>query len=437
MQAFSSPTSSAMPLPDMPFSAAKASTPSLAGADAELELDVAVIGASVAGLLTAQGLARLGYRCALIGPDPVSTRKVPGFDPRIFALSPASWRWLQQQGLAAAIDESRLGLIERMQLEAPGLSAKSAIVLDAYKAAVDQLALTLEQSELIAAGQQALAMTQAFRFKDALVSLEADAGDARSLRRRIQLESGQRIRAKLLIGCDGAHSALRQLAGIKSREIDYQSAAVVANFSIDHHHRHTAFQWFGQQGILALLPLPGEAMSMVWSAPRPLAQSLMALDPDALCHKVQSHIESCSSDAPRLLNCISSPASFPLLDRISDPPCSHRLVLLADAAHVVHPMAGQGLNLGIGDIIELLDVLSSPAARHDPGVRSVLERYARRRAEPVLAMSILTRTLQQTFREPLPQYVGGLARWAWSRLAGSSWLQSAMIHHASRHGPGR
>ncbi|MFM7385685.1 MAG: FAD-dependent oxidoreductase, partial [Betaproteobacteria bacterium] len=100
MQAFSSPTSSAMPLPDMPFSAAKASTPSLAGADAELELDVAVIGASVAGLLTAQGLARLGYRCALIGPDPVSTRKVPGFDPRIFALSPASWRWLQQQGLA-------------------------------------------------------------------------------------------------------------------------------------------------------------------------------------------------------------------------------------------------------------------------------------------------------------------------------------------------
>ena len=100
-------------------------------------------------------------------------------------------------------------------------------------------------------------------------------------------------------------------------------------------------------------------------------------------------------------------------------------------------MAGQGLNLGIGDIIELLGVLSSPAARHDPGARSVLERYARRRAEPVLAMSILTRTLHQTFREPLPPYVGGLARWAWSRLAGSSLLQSAMIHHASRHGPSR
>jgi ubiquinone biosynthesis UbiH/UbiF/VisC/COQ6 family hydroxylase len=362
-------------------------------------------------------------------------RHQAGFDQRIFAISPASWDWMRQQGLTAAIDSARVGVIDRMHLEAATWSNAQPIVLDAYRAAVDQLAITVEQSELIAAGQQAVAITGVLRLNDSLSSLQADEGGHQRSRRSIQLENGQQLSAKLLMGCDGSGSKLRKLANIASRRFDYQSSAVVANFESDAHHRHTAFQWFSEQGILALLPLPGQAMSMVWSAPQHVARSLMGLDAAALCRHVQGFIDGQGCDAPGLRACISTPASFPLVEALSDQPFADRLVLIADAAHVIHPMAGQGLNLGIGDIIELLAVLSTASARHDPGALAVIERYVRRRVEAVLAMSWLTKGLHQAFRAPLPGFVSGFASWAWSRLAASSWLQSAMIHHAAGQGP--
>lgn len=435
MQDFLSPTAAPMPLPAMPFQASGGPTSAFSSTGGEIDVDIAVIGASVAGLFAAQALARLGYRCALVGPDPAVSRQQDGFDQRIFAISPASWDWMEQQGLTAAIDAARVGVIDRMHLEAASWSSPQPIVLDAYRAAVDQLALTVEQSELIAVGQQAIAMTGVLRLKDALVSLRADQGGKPASRRSIQLENGQQLHAKLLMGCDGAGSKLRQLANIASRRFDYQSRAVVANFDIDSHHRHTAFQWFSDQGILALLPLPGHAMSMVWSAPQPVAESLMGLEPAALCRHVQAFIDVQGCDAPGLRACINRPASFPLVEALCDRPFADRLVLIADAAHVIHPMAGQGLNLGIGDIIELIAVLSTRSARHDPGALTVIERYARRRVEAVLAMSWLTKGLHQAFRAPLPGLIGGFANWAWSRVAASSWLQSAMIQQAVRQGP--
>ena len=434
MNAFSSPTSAPMQPPPIPFPSKRASDVAFSSLSGGLAVDIAVIGASVAGLFVAQGLSRLGYRCALIGPDPPLLRQKSGFDQRIFAISPSSWDWMTQQGLSAAIDAARVGVIDRMHLEAPPWASPPPIVLDAYRAAVDQLAVTVEQSELLAAGQQAVAMTNVLRLKESLLSLQPEGSGANDGLRSIRLENGQQLSAKLLIGCDGAHSALRQLAKLPIRQFDYQSTAVVANFEIDSHHRHTAYQWFSDRGILALLPLPGLAMSMVWSAPQSYAQSLTVLEPESLCKQVQGFIETLGSDAPHLRACINTPASFPLLEILTDRPTANRLLLIADAAHVVHPMAGQGLNLGIGDIIELLDVLSGAGARHDPGSVYVLERYARRRAEAVLAISWLTRGLYQAFREPLPKIASGFANWAWSRVAGSSMLQSFMVQHAVRQG---
>ncbi|NDG83071.1 MAG: hypothetical protein EBX44_14935, partial [Betaproteobacteria bacterium] len=159
MQDFLSPTAAPMPLPAMPFQASGGPTSAFSSTGGEIDVDIAVIGASVAGLFAAQALARLGYRCALVGPDPAVSRQQDGFDQRIFAISPASWDWMEQQGLTAAIDAARVGVIDRMHLEAASWSSPQPIVLDAYRAAVDQLALTVEQSELIAVGQQAIAMT--------------------------------------------------------------------------------------------------------------------------------------------------------------------------------------------------------------------------------------------------------------------------------------
>lgn len=119
MNAFSSPTSAPMQPPPIPFPSKRASDVAFSSLSGGLAVDIAVIGASVAGLFVAQGLSRLGYRCALIGPDPPLLRQKSGFDQRIFAISPSSWDWMTQQGLSAAIDAARVGVIDRMHLEAP------------------------------------------------------------------------------------------------------------------------------------------------------------------------------------------------------------------------------------------------------------------------------------------------------------------------------
>ncbi|NDA56105.1 MAG: hypothetical protein EBX61_07385 [Betaproteobacteria bacterium] len=446
MNVFSNPHTAPMPLSEIPFPARQGSSALFASSSSALQVDIAVIGASVACLFTAQALAKLGYRCALIGPEPVYARHQVGFDQRIFALSPASWAWMQDQGLSAAIQSQRLGLINRMHIHAPPLGSVEPIVFDAYRAALEQLALTVEQSELIAAGQQAVAMAGVLRLQESLVGIDPPVLGARAASglqsalqagqtRRITLEHGKTLEARLLVGCDGAHSGLRKLAGITSRRFDYKASAVVANFACGSQHRHSAYQWFTDQGILALLPLPGQALSMVWSAPQPIADRLMSLGGESLRRHVQAFLESLGSDAPVLVSCLNQPASFPLIESLSDSPTAQRLLLLADAAHVVHPMAGQGLNLGIGDMIELTDVLSRPASRHDPGQAPCLERYVRRRAEPVAALSLLTRRLYQWFEQRPTPLLAAIGAWGWSRVAGSSLIQSALIRQAVRHGP--
>ena len=448
MKAYQSPVASALPLPDIPFPARQTASSLLSASSEELEVDVAVIGASVAGLFVAQAIARLGYRCALIGPDPGVSRQPSGFDQRIFALSPASWQWIEQQGLRAAMDQARFGTIDRMHLEAPHWGTPSPIVLESYRSAMDQLAITVEQAELIAAGQQAVAITGVLRIYESLVALDPPSSNAsksitqglnayarQAAFRRLQLESGKLIRARLIVGCDGAHSPLRRLAKIPVNRYDFESTAVVANFECAGHHRHSAFQWFTDQGILALLPLPGQNLSMVWSAPKSLANSLMALDHAGLCQRVQALLEILAAPLPALRSCISEPASFDLVELICERPVDARMVLIADAAHVVHPMAGQGLNLGIGDIVALTELLADAAVRHDPGAATTLNRFERRRAEAVMAMSLLTKALFHVFRAPPKPLMQGLGAWAWTRVANSSLLQTALIRQASRHGP--
>jgi len=446
MQAFTSSVPSSMPLPEIPYPVRSNTANKLSASTQAMQVDVAIIGASVAGLFAAQAIARLGYRCVLIGPDPSCLRYQTGFDQRIFALSPASWEWIEQQGLSAAMDPLRRGSIDRMHLEAPSWGDLPPIVLESYRCAMDQLAVTVEQAELIAAGQQAVAMTAVLRIKESVTTLDPEAttevpltgsvaGYRESAFRLIQLESGQRLKARLIVACDGAQSPLRRLANLSVKQFDFQSTAVVANFFCSGHHRHTAFQCFTDQGIVAMLPLPGHALSMVWSAPRAVAESLMALDAQSLCHRVQAFIDSMGTELPTLSACASEPASFELFELISDRPVDRRLVLVADAAHVVHPMAGQGLNLGIGDIVALSEVLSSPSARHDPGEAAILERYLRRRAEAVMSMSLLTKTLYRIFLKPENRLLRTPGAWAWSRVANSTLIQSAMIHRATRHGP--
>ena len=169
---------------------------------------------------------------------------------------------------------------------------------------------------------------------------------------------------------------------------------MVANFNCERAHRGRASQWFrGDGGILAWLPLPGRRISIVWSAPDALALELLALPADALAARVAA----CGRHALGAFESITPAAGFPLQWQKLPTVVAHRLALVGDAAHGVHPLAGQGVNLGFGDAEALAAVLRARGPVTDPGAPLLLERYARRRAEPVLAMQTVTDALARLF----------------------------------------
>jgi 2-octaprenylphenol hydroxylase len=349
--------------------------------------DVAVVGAGVAGLAVALGAAQQGLRTALVGPRVPVHRPDAGapFDARIYAIAPASVALLEQLKVWPAIDPARIQPVARMRVFG---DAGDELRFDAWQASLPRLATIVEESELLRV------LAAAAGFAAGLTRIEApfDAlqqGDTA----RLLLAGGQAIEAKLVVAADGARSAVRASAGITAHELPYEQTALVVNLACELPHHGVAWQWFDPaEGIIALLPLPGDAVSLVWSAPHQLAEALV-LDPAdlmaRLAMRAQAHLGR--------LTAAGKAQSFPLrrisVDRLVGP----RLALVGDAAHVVHPLAGQGLNLGLGDVSELLRVLGGRESWRDPGDAVLLRRYERQRAEPVGLMRLATHALARLF----------------------------------------
>jgi ubiquinone biosynthesis UbiH/UbiF/VisC/COQ6 family hydroxylase len=193
---------------------------------------------------------------------------------------------------------------------------------------------------------------------------------------------------------------VRVQAGIASREQAYGQTAVVANFACTRAHRNVAFQWF--QGaehdgaVLALLPLPGDHVSMVWSASDARAQRLLALEGRALCKEV----EVASHGMLGELALVTAARGFPLQRLAAGRLVAPRVVLAGDSAHVIHPLAGQGANLGLQDARALAEVLGAREPGRDPGDERLLRRYERSRAEVILAMRATVHGLYRLFGAP-------------------------------------
>ena len=359
--------------------------------------DIAVVGRGAIGVSVALALARLGRSVALVGPPSDGrAQPAPGEDTRVFAISAPSAALLRELGVWQSLDASRTNPVHRMRVLPSTAATASALEFDAYDAAVSSLASIVEGGELSRVLEQALRFS-AVRVLDGEVSAVEHASDAHA---RLRLADGREVQSRLIVAADGARSAVRTLAGIDAQFSDYGQAALVGSFLTAKPHRDTAFQWFGEHGILALLPLPAAPsadspdfrgrVSMVWSAPVDLADELSALPASELAERVGA----LSGGALGALAPLSDIARYPLrLGRVGAL-IGHRLALVGDAAHVVHPLAGQGMNLGFGDIAALRDALEGAP---DPGVRTVLRRYERSRAEPVLALRVVTDGLQRLF----------------------------------------
>ncbi|MEO7760741.1 MAG: FAD-dependent monooxygenase, partial [Casimicrobiaceae bacterium] len=215
----------------------------------------------------------------------------------------------------------------------------------------------------------------------------------------VGLADGRVLAAKLLVGADGLQSWVREQSGIHSERRSYGQSAVVANFQTERPHHGRAWQWFRPDGgVLAWLPLPGRRMSMVWSSPQPAADELLGLDDAAFA----AAVEGAGGQALGQLSLITPRASFPLSFVRPASPIGNRIALIGDAAHGVHPLAGQGLNLGYADVGALAAVLRDRGPIGDPGSGLLLGRYARERAWPTRSMQAVTDGLWRLFNAEDP-----------------------------------
>ena len=359
------------------------------------DYDVIVLGGGLVGLALATALARESIEVALIERGPLQCFAEPAdaedWDSRVYAISPGSADFLRAVGAWQRLPAERLAAIEMMDVRGDG---DGAIAFSAYELGERALAWIVEHRELTSALVESVRTAE---HVDVLAPSQPTAVAWRSDAALITLSDGRSVSARLLVGADGVRSWVRREAGMTREPRAYGQTAVVANFTIEHSHRGRAFQWFRDgEGVLAWLPLPGRRISMVWSAPDALAGELVALDAAALATRVSAAGEG----ALGALTLITPPAAFPLSFLRLPSVVSSRLALVGDAAHGVHPLAGQGVNLGFGDTATLAAVLSAGRPIGDVGAALLLERYARKRAGPVLAMQLVTDGLVRLFESP-------------------------------------
>ncbi|MFW5926487.1 MAG: FAD-dependent monooxygenase [Wenzhouxiangella sp.] len=312
------------------------------------EAEVLVAGGGAAGAAAALLLARADRRVVLFDrrrPDTPAPNA--DFDPRVVALSPGSVRILEAVGAWERIDPARVAPYSRMQVHAQDWSVR----FSAGEHGLEYLGWIVEVPALQHALWQALddSATATVMAPDGVSGHESGRG-----RVRVRLESAQTVRAQVLVAADGARSRLRRRAGIATEQWHYNQHALVTHVATERPNPGVAWQRFTEHGPLALLPLPDGRSSIVWSLPSNRAAALRDLDDPAFLAELDA-----SQDSP--FGSVTSATrryTFPLIRRRSLGLVAGRTVLLGDAARTVHPLAGQGLNLGLADAAALAEVYS-------------------------------------------------------------------------------
>jgi ubiquinone biosynthesis UbiH/UbiF/VisC/COQ6 family hydroxylase len=400
----------------------------------KISSDIVVIGSGAIGKAAALALAQAGLDVVLVAPTPPSdtAHLSPDWDQRVYALNHVAHALLSSLKVWHAMDATRIAPVDAMAVHGDGASEGDAtfnhapghLAFDAYGARVDALAWIVEDQNLNHALDAALRFASNLR----IVQGTAARMQCEAERAVVTLDSGDTIESSLIVGADGAQSWVRTQADIGMDYRAYGQTAVVANFSVTQPHHGVARQWFlGSDGIVALLPLPGQRVSLVWSAPEPLAASLLRASPPDLCERLQAlpgqSLGALSMLAPHTAR------GFPLRLMRSHALVAHRLALIGDAAHVVHPLAGQGMNLGFADIDALLAALDKRESKADCGDARTLARYARSRKEEVLLMQFATDGLQRLFASELGP-VKALRNLGMTAIDKLPFLKRRLMNHA-------
>jgi ubiquinone biosynthesis UbiH/UbiF/VisC/COQ6 family hydroxylase len=349
-----------------------------------MDFDVVIVGGGLAGAGFAAALAGSSLRVALIerrAPSPPAAQ----WDARVYTLTPASIAFLKHVHAWQSVPPERITPIYDMQVF--GDDGTSRLDFSAYEAGLGELGATVESGQLNHALWSGLE-----RRRNLSVICPAVPQEMRRVEGGVELrlDLGRTVKARLVVGADGADSWVRAAAGIDARSESYDQIGVVANFACERPHRNVAFQWFRRDGVLAFLPLPDRRVSIVWSTSQPHARELLALPAAA----VGARVAEASQRALGALELLAAPAAFPLSRLVSRRLAHARVALIGDSAHVVHPLAGQGINLGLGDAHALADLIGEA---RDPGDRLVLRRFERSRAEDIFTLRWVTHGLLRLF----------------------------------------
>lgn len=362
-----------------------------------MKVDVAVAGGGLSALLAASFFAQKGLSTAQVGP----LSSAPG--QRLLAISPKNLFWLEKLGLP----QKSFFPVQAMEITS---SQGKTFCFNAKESRLPWLCAMIFEKDL----------TRSLALPPQVEHISSPVLDVFAREDMVEIAAGEKsIEARLLVAADGAHSFCRKLLGVESRAKDYGTTALVADLAPQKPAHATAFEWFSKKGILALLP-HRQGVSTVFALPTPQARQL-ARDEKQFLEAVFSF----SQGRLGRFSLLSSPEAYPLAQVVSRKLISSRVFFLGNAAHAIHPLAGYGFNLAMGD----LQALDRHLYLQDPGDPACLARAARSRALANTLMSGFTHMVAQSLKESL----GALAFEGAHRVAARfAFVRRAMVSWASQ-----
>lgn len=371
-----------------------------------IDFDVVIVGGGAIGAVLALELDRLNYSVAIVElREPLFSSTNP---ERVVALNDGSRCYLEALGLWKEIEAFGLGDIRHIVVTEPGNRGRFDLHADDLQSADNEHALghVVEMGHLLEPMYRALqdssveliapACIEAFEVQQDQVSIQ--------IRRDDELST---ITAALLVGADGTYSQIRAMAGIGVFGWDYNRFGLVASVTTELGHQETAHECFRSSGPLAFLPLADGRFSIVWAATPAEATQLLAMDDESFIYALQKAAGASTMSKLGAVTGISKRASFPLELTIAKSFAQSRLALLGNAAHTIHPVAGQGMNLGFRDVETLIEVLARAKAQQgdasvDPGQSILMQAYAEKRRGDVMAVAGFTESMSHIFGSSVP-----------------------------------
>ncbi len=362
------------------------------------DTDILIAGGGLNGTTLALALASAGFRVTLVDPTPEEARSSDTFDGRGYALALSSKRLLSALGIWKAVADNAQPILDIRISDARAGETPSPFVLEFDHAEIEEgpMGFMIEDRFLRRALLSALAASYRITALSGLCVTDHTASDADVT---VTLSDGRTLTASLLIGCDGKKSPTAIRAGITRTGWRYGQTSLVCAIEHEKPHEGTAYQYFMPPGPLAILPLPGNRSSIVWTETDETAAQISALDEaaylDVLRPRFGAFLGAISLAGARF----SYPLELSLADRLTAP----RLALVGDAAHALHPVAGQGLNAGLRDVAALAEVLTEARRRgEDVGRADVLSRYPAWRRLDISTLAVATDAINRLFSNDNP-----------------------------------